>query len=88
MTRIGAQSRTVRRETAVAVRDGGRLRHIVVTLHAGFLLLRLKGRPEREAVSLGYESLYRLGIEQERESRRGKRPNTARAAETMRGWRP
>jgi hypothetical protein len=74
MTRLTSE-RHVRRETAAAVRDTGKLRPVTVTLHPGFMMLRLKGR--RRGYMLGYEAAYRAAVESEqqrqRDGRRSKR---------------
>lgn len=60
--------RAVRRETAAATRDGGRVRPIVVELHAGYMVMRPKGC--RRAYTLTYQSAYMLAVRQAVEEER------------------
>lgn len=50
----------VTRKTAVHVRDGGKVRPLVVTVHAEFLTLRLLGTRREETVCL--EGAYHAAI--------------------------
>ena len=64
--------RAVRRETAATTRDGGKVRPIVVELHAGFMRLKPKGC--RRAYSVTYQSVYLMAVRQAvEEARREKK---------------
>ena len=52
--------RPVRRETAQAIRDGGRVLPIIIEIHAGFMSLRQKGC--RRKYSLTYDVAYRYAV--------------------------
>ncbi len=61
----------VKRETNTSVYEMGQSRPIIVTLHPGYISLRLKGR--RLSFDLGYETAYRAAILAERQRQRDER---------------
>lgn len=51
---------SVTRRTQVLIRDGGKARPVVVTLHPGFIELRLLGT--RRAETVVYENVYHAAV--------------------------
>jgi hypothetical protein len=45
-------TRPVARKLSVVIRDGGKPRNLIVTLHGEFMTLRLAGRRQEETVNL------------------------------------
>jgi len=67
--------RPVRRETASLIRDGGKVRPIVVEIHAGYMMLRQKGCRTKYALTydVAYRYAVRLQVEAERRERKGRK---------------
>jgi hypothetical protein len=72
-------TRTVKRETAATMGTGAAARPVIVELHPGYLVVRVKGLP-RSAVSVDYRAIWDLGckLEEARDAeklaaRKGKR---------------
>jgi|GEM_PF-2442554 hypothetical protein len=67
----------VKRETATNIRERRQFRPVIVTLHPGFMDLRLKGC--RRSFTLGYEAAYRAAVMAEHEAKRQERIKRRRA---------
>lgn len=63
--------RHLKRETVTHIRERRQYRPIIITLHPGFMELRLKGCKRK--FTLGYEAAYRAAVMAELEAQRQQR---------------